>query len=204
MTEPARENRTPFDWEARFQRDDAPWERKGPHPAVAHFRQAGVLTAGASIYVPGCGRGAEPVALAKLGLRVTASDVAPSAVKFQRDQITAAGVNATVIEADGLDWRPPFPFDLVWEQTFLCAIHPHDRARYEAMAFEALKPGGGLIALFMQKEERGGPPYGCSLEAMQALFTTERWDWPDDDAFTPFPHPALGGKVELGGVLRRR
>ncbi|XBQ15571.1 MAG: methyltransferase domain-containing protein [Oceanicaulis sp.] len=204
MSDPEFENRTPFDWEARFRDDDTPWERAGPHPAIAHFRKAGVLTAGSSIYVPGCGRGAEPVALAKLGLRVTASDVAPSAVKFQRDQITAAGVNASVMEADGLDWRPAVPFDLLWEQTFLCAIHPHDRARYEATAFESLKPGGGLIALFMQKDERGGPPYGCSLPAMRELFSEDRWAWPEADRFTAFPHPALGGKAELGGVLKRR
>ena len=105
---------------------------------------------------------------------------------------------------DGLAWRPPVPFDLLWEQTFLCAIHPHDRARYEQTAHAVLKPGARLIALFMQKDEPGGPPYGCSLEAMRALFPAERWIWPGDEAFTPFPHPSLNGKPELGGILVRR
>lgn len=198
------ENRTPFDWETRFKDDDAPWERPGLHPAVEHFRKTGVLTAGQSIYVPGCGRSPEPVAFARFGLRVTASDVAPSAVKRQKEQFTAAGLEAAVVEADGLDWRPAIPFDLVWEQTFLCAIHPHDRPRYETMACEVLKPGGRLIALFMQKDEPGGPPYGCSLEAMRSLFPESRWAWPEDDAFTPFPHPSLNDKAELAAVLTRR
>ncbi|MEQ8406287.1 MAG: methyltransferase domain-containing protein [Oceanicaulis sp.] len=198
------EARTPFDWETRFKAGDAPWERDGLHPAVAHFRAAGVLTAGQSIYVPGCGRSPEPVAFARFGLRVTASDVAPSAVTRQKEQFTAAGLDGAVFEADGLDWRPPVPFDLLWEQTFLCAIHPHDRARYERMAYEVLKPGGRLIALFMQKEERGGPPYGCALEAMRTLFPEERWAWPADEDFTPFPHPSLNGKPERGGLLVRR
>jgi len=198
------ENRTQVDWETRFQADDAPWERRGLHPALEHFRKAGLLTAGQSIYVPGCGRSPEPVAFARLGLRVSASDVAPSAVKRQKEQITAAGLNAAVFEADGLDWRPPVPFDLLWEQTFLCAIHPRDRERYEQMAHEVLKPGARLIALFMQKDEPGGPPYGCSLGAMRLLFPAARWDWPADADFTPFPHPDLGGKAELGGVLVRR
>ncbi|MGJ3231554.1 MAG: methyltransferase domain-containing protein [Oceanicaulis sp.] len=196
--------RTPFDWEARFKASDAPWERAGLHPAVEHFRKAGVLTAGQSIYVPGCGRSPEPVAFARFGLRVTASDVAPTAVRRQKDQITAAGLNAAVVEADGLDWRPPVPFDLLWEQTFLCAIHPHDRGRYERMAFDVLKPGARLVALFMQKDAPGGPPYGCALDAMRNLFPEDRWTWPADAAFTPFPHPSLDGKPELGGVLVRR
>lgn len=198
------EVRTTMDWESKFQADDAPWERGGVHPAVAHFRKTGVLTAGQSIYVPGCGRSPEPAAFARFGLRVTASDVAPSAVKRQKEQMTAAGLDAAVFEADGLAWRPPIPFDLMWEQTFLCAIHPRDRARYEAMAFEVLKPGGRLIALFMQKDEPGGPPYGCGLEAMEALFPAERWTWPAASEFVDFPHPSLGGKAERGGVLIRR
>jgi SAM-dependent methyltransferase len=202
--QPDSQNRTAFDWETRFQTGDAPWEREGPHPAVAHFRKAGVLIAGQSIYVPGCGRSPEPTALARYGLRVTASDIAPSAVKRQKEQITAAGVNAAVIETDGLQWRPPAPFDLLWEQTFLCAIHPHDRERYEQMAHDVLKPGGRLIALFMQKDERGGPPYSCPIEAMQELFAQARWSWPADTAFTAFPHPSLNGKPELGAVLVRR
>jgi len=196
--------RTPFDWETRFKADDAPWEREGLHPAVAHFRKAGVLTAGQSIYVPGCGRSPEPVALARQGLRVTASDIAPSAVRRQRDQITAAGLNAAVIEADGLDWRPPVPFDLLWEQTFLCAIHPRDRDRYEGMAHDVLKPGARLIALFMQKDEPGGPPYGCAIPAMRELFSEARWTWPDEESLTSFPHPSLNGKAECAAVLVRR
>lgn len=198
------ENHTPLDWEAKFKAGDAPWERGGLHPAAAHFRQTGMLTADKSIYVPGCGRSPEPVAFARYGLRVTASDVAPSAVKRQSEQMTAAGLDAAVFEADGLSWRLPAPFDLLWEQTFLCAIHPHDRPRHEKMAFEVLKPGGRLIALFMQKDEPGGPPYGCSLPAMRLLFPETRWIWPADDAFIAFPHPELGGKAELGGVLVRR
>jgi len=200
----ANENRTPFDWETRFKTDDAPWERGGLHPAVAHFRQTGLLTASQSIYVPGCGRSPEPVAFAREGLRVTASDVAPSAVKRQTEQMMAAGLDAAVFEADGLDWRPPVPFDLLWEQTFLCAIHPHDRQRYEAMAFEMLKPGGHLIALFMQKDEPGGPPFGCSIEAMRQLFSEARWIWPDDADLVAFEHPKLNDKAELAGVLVRR
>ena len=203
MTDSRSETRTPFDWEHRFRTEDAPWERGGVHPAVAHWLKTGALKPGARVYAPGCGRGLEPKALAEAGLDVTASDVAPSAAAYQWEALKPYP-NAGMVEADSLDWRPGAPFDALYEQTFLCAIHPHQRENYEAMAFEVLKPGGGLLALFMQKAERGGPPYGCSIEAMRALFPETRWIWPPDEAFTPFPHPNLGGKAELGGGLVRR
>ena len=172
--------------------------------ALAVWAERGLLARGRSILVPGCGRGAEPAGLARLGLAVTASDIAPSAVAWQRETARREGLDYAAIEADGLDWRPDAPFDLLWEQTFLCAIPPRDRERYAAMAADCVRPGGALLAHFMQKEERGGPPYGCPLEAMRALFAETDWIWPTDESFTPFPHPRLDGKVELGGALIRR
>lgn len=203
MTDPVSENRSPFDWEQRFRNEDAPWERGGVHPAVAHWLNTGALKPGDHVYVPGCGRGREPKALAAAGLKVTASDVAPSAAAYQWNALKAYS-DARIVEDDSLDWRPEAPFDALYEQTFLCAIHPRQREIYEAMAFQVLKPGGKLLALFMQKTERGGPPYGCLLPDMRDLFPESRWIWPQEDAFTSFPHPNLGGKAELGGVLLRR
>ena len=203
MTKPASDARTPFDWEQRFRAEDAPWERGGEHPALAHWLKTGALTPGERVYVPGCGRGLEPAALARAGMAVVASDIAPSAAAFQRRAL-APHSSAEIIQGDSLAWRPDTPFDALYEQTFLCAIHPRQREAYEAMAFDVLRPSGKLLALFMQKDERGGPPYGCSAPAMRKLFPSTRWIWPEPEAFTPFPHPNLGGKAELGGVLVRR
>lgn len=203
VSDPISEDRTPMDWEARFKDDDAPWERGGVHPAVAHWIAAGALAPGLSVYVPGCGRGLEPAHLSEAGLEVTASDLAPSAVAYQR-QALEGFANATALEANGLSWRPDAPFDRLYEQTFLCAIHPRDREAYAQMAFEVLKPGGQLLALFMQKDERGGPPYGCSIPAMKTLFSEARWIWPEAESLTPFPHPRLNDKAELASVLTRR
>ena len=186
MTETS--ERTPFDWETRFRDDDTPWERRQLHPAAAHWLESSVLAPGLAVIVPGCGRAPEVVAFARAGLKVIAGDVSPTALAWQREQLDEAGA----------------PVDLVYEQTFLCAIPPRLREDYERALTGWLKPGGRLLALFMQKEERGGPPYGCALEAMHALFPAERWDWPADEDFTAWPHPSLNGKPELGGVLFRR
>ena len=200
------ETNTPagVDWEQRFRDEDAPWERDHVHPAVAHWAAAGVLTPGARIHVPGCGRGREPEALARLGLAVTAVDLSETAMAWQRARLGDAGLDAALVTGDALAFRPDPPADLVWEQTFLCAINPHDRKRYEAMAFDSLAPGGRLLALFMQKEERGGPPYGCGLDAMRALFAPARWSWPAPETFTAFAHPSMGPQAEIAVVLSRR
>ena len=192
------------DWEQRFRDEDAPWERDHVHPAVAYWAGDGVLTPGARIHVPGCGRGREPEALARLGLAVTAVDLSGTAMAWQRERLEAAGLDADLVTGDALAFRPDPPADLLWEQTFLCAIHPRDRERYEAMAYESLRPGGRLLALFMQKHERGGPPYGCELDAMRVLFPPERWGWPEEATFERFPHPSMGEQAEIGVVLTRR
>lgn len=193
----------PVDWDARFRADDAPWERKGLHPAFAHWQALGLLTPESSIYVPGCGRGEEPLALAKAGLSVTAIDLSATAIAWQRARFADAGLSAHLEAGDAIAYRPDTPFDLYWEQTFLCAIPPRLREAYETAAHAQIRPGGALLALFMQKEEMGGPPYGCGLPAMRTLFPDTRWQWPDSEP-TAFPHPGLSGKPELAVALVRR
>ncbi|MEO1038279.1 MAG: methyltransferase domain-containing protein [Pseudomonadota bacterium] len=194
---------TGVDWEARFRADDAPWERAGLHPAFQAWAEAGVLSDGARIFIPGCGRGAEVVEAARLGLDVAALDLSGTAIAWQGEHLDQAGLKAELVVGDGLAWRPTEPFDLVYEQTFLCAIQPGQRGDYEAMAQAVLRPGGKLLALFMQKQERGGPPYGCDLDAMRALFAPTRWSWPDVEP-RAFPHPGLDDLAELAIVLTRR
>ena len=203
MTAPSSEDRSAVDWEARFVADDAPWERRSVHPVVQDWIDAGHLSVGQSVLIPGCGRSAEPLALAQHGLNVTCSDIAPSATAYQAKVFEREGLSGAFLQTDGLSYRPDIPFDALYEQTFLCAIHPHHRLAYEAMAHAVIRPGGQLLALFMQKQERGGPPYGCDLSAMRALFDETRWHWPTGNPVT-YPHPGLNDKAELGVVLIRR
>ena len=201
--------RKALDWDNRFRNDETPWERSGLHPAAARWLEDGVLAPQARVIIPGCGRSPEVEALARAGLHVIAGDLSDTALAWQADRLTAAGLAVELVRGDMLEgengaWMPDAPVDLVYEQTFLCAIPPRLRETYEAALIRWLKPGGRLLALFMQKAERGGPPYGCSLEAMRALFPDTRWIWPADESFVPCPHPSLNGKPELAGILTRR
>ncbi len=186
-----------LDWEARFAAGTTPWERGAVHPALAAWLAAGTLSPG-RILVPGAGRGAEPLALARAGFAVSVVDVAPRSVAFQREAL--AGTAAEVVEADLFAYAPAAPFDAIYDQTCLCALPPATWSRYAARLAGWLRPGGVLAVLFMQSGKHDGPPFHCAEPAMRALFAAPAWAWPDTPA-PPIPHPA--GFTELPVLLRR-
>lgn len=195
-------------WQARFESGDTPWDRGGAGPQLLRWLLAGQLTP-CRIAVPGCGGGSDVVELARHGFEVTAIDYAEAACERTRKRLADAGLRADVVRADVLEWRPQRPFDAVYEQTCLCALHPRHWRRYEQSLASWLRPGGRLCALFMQRPrptamEQGlieGPAYHCDINGMRALFCDERWEWPRPP-FDRVPHPA--GWHELAAVLTRR
>src|SRR5574341_1660792 len=109
-------------WEQRFAAGDTPWDRGDVNPRLGAWIAAGALKP-CRIPVPGCGSGYEVAALAKAGFAVTALDYASEAIARTRQRVKEAGVEAEVVEADALAWRPARPLDAVYEQTCLCR-HP--------------------------------------------------------------------------------
>lgn len=185
-------------WEKRYREGRTGWDRGQPSPALALWRDRGLLQGG-RILVPGCGRGHELVELAALGLQVTAIDLAPSALQAARAALVGRGLAAELIAADVLDWQPAEPFDLVYEQTCLCALHPDRWPRYAAQLYGWLKPGGWLLAAFMQTGRTGGPPFDSPPQTMRVLFSPPAWQWPAE--LIRIEHPS--GLHELCGALQR-
>ena len=194
-------------WQERFESQRTPWDRGAVNPALAPLLAQGVLPLGARVLVPGCGAGYEVVQLAAQGFRPVAVDYAPAAVGLTRARLAQAGLDAEVIEADLLDWAPSAPVDAIWDQTCLCALHPDLWVAYAQRLASWLAPGGSLMLLAVQIERDGrrdgrieGPPYHCDINAVRALFPSNRWQWPRP----PYPrhaHPA--GFAELEVVLER-
>ncbi len=222
---------TPAFWQSRFIEGSTPWDRGAPNPQLERWIRAGALrpVAGrqarasgsddprvARVLVPGCGAGHEVALLAEWGFDVTAIDYAPAAIEQARARLASlmhSGrsehlMRAEIVEADVFAYAPGAPFDAVYEQTCLCAIHPDDWRGYADRLYEWLAPGGALFALFMQMQRPGaaggrieGPPYHCDVNAMRALFPATHWDWPRP------PYPAIDhpmGATELPVVLVRR
>ena len=194
-------------WQSHFDAGRTPWDRGEPSPQLARWLDGGDL-APCRIAVPGCGSGHEVVRLARAGFEVTGVDYAPAAVARTCAALAGAAAAATVVEADVLAWKPREPFDAVYEQTCLCALHPDHWVAYTRQLHAWLRSGGKLFALFMQAVRPGaetgaiqGPPYHCDVNAMRALFDGSRWTWPKPP-YERVPHPI--GFAELAVVLTRR
>ncbi len=61
-------------------------------------------------------------------------------------------------------------FDLVYERTFLCAMHPRRWARYAKRVAELLRPGGKLIGIFFYGTEPEPPPYPINKTQAAKIF----------------------------------
>jgi SAM-dependent methyltransferase len=195
-------------WQQRFESGDTPWDRGAPSPQLLRWLDEASLRP-CRIAVPGCGSGWDAVELARRGFSVTAVDLVPAACDRTRARAHAAGVSLEVVQSDMLAWRPPEPFDAVFEQTCLCAIHPFHWSGYAGSMRAWIRSDGALWALFMQRPRASaidegrveGPPYHCDISAMQLLFPAADWAWPEPP-LVKVPHPA--GWHELGACLRRR
>lgn len=161
------------EWEERYRRGDTPWEKGAAHPALLAWLESN-LVAG-RVLVPGCGLGHDVRALAKAGADVVGLDVARLAIAAA--QTFPRQSSEMYLEGDLFDpgaFRDQF--DWVFEHTCFCAIQPDRRADYVRRVSELLKPGGHLLAIFFlnpeyDESDAGGPPFGCGLDELNALFS---------------------------------
>jgi SAM-dependent methyltransferase len=171
-------------WQSRFVSGQTPWDRGAVNPQLHAWLAAGDVPRG-RVCVPGCGSGWEVAELARHGFEVTALDYAPAAVERTRALLTREGLDARVEIADVLAWTPEGPFDAIYEQTCLCALHPDSWGEYASRLHRWLGADGVLLCLFMQAPRPNaaegwieGPPYHCDIAGMRALFPGTRWRWP--------------------------
>lgn len=190
-------------WQQRFVEQRTPWDRGEVNPALEPLLARRVLPDGGRVLVPGCGAGHEVLRLARAGFRVLGVDYAPAAVALTRERVSAAGLDAEVVEADLLAWTPPERFEAIWDQACLCALHPDRWVPYATRLADWLAPGGVLVLLAVQVEREGrrqgfieGPPYHCDVNAMRALFPSGAWDWPQPP-YESRPHPAGFSELQL-------
>lgn len=200
-------------WQQRYDNQQTGWDRGGPSPTLLRWLETEQLTnhlpvdhlaadgnpSSTRVLIPGCGRGHEVVELARRGFDVTAIDFAESAVKHLVARLAEQDLVASVVCESVLDYAVERPVDVIYEQTCLCALDPRHWAAYEQQLHANLKINGRLLALFMQTDAAGGPPFHCGLEAMRNLFPEQRWLWASE-SFT-VDHPR--GMTEIAQVLTK-
>lgn len=132
---------------------------------------------GMSALVPGCGRAYDALALAEHGFEsVVALDLSPTACKAAETEIETSGSASLAVRervhvrcGDFFDTDGD-TFDLIWDNTFLCALEPEARERWAAQMKAKLAPGGTLITcVFPIGEREGGPPFAMSVPLVRDL-----------------------------------
>jgi SAM-dependent methyltransferase len=156
-------------WDAMFRADSGGWELGRPSPPLeTWFLEHSPKDLRA--LVVGCGRGHDARMLARLGARVTAIDLAPTAIAEAR----AATDPALAVDFQQRDLFTlaggPAEFDLVVEHTCFCAIDLARRDEYVDCVADVLRPGGALVGLFYAHGRAGGPPFTTSRDEVVARF----------------------------------
>jgi len=183
----------PAFWEALYARGEDGWELGAPTPPLRALLARGRFPSGRAA-VLGCGRGHDARLLAARGNAVWGFDFSPTAIAEAR-RLTppapgpserAAGPPPTFEDRDVFSLPGVYPgfFDLAWEYTCFCAIHPSRRPEYVQAVRRILKPGGLLAALFYPlRDGSGGPPFPVRQDEIRRLF--EPWF-----VFLEAAHPA--------------
>ncbi|KAE8158446.1 S-adenosyl-L-methionine-dependent methyltransferase [Aspergillus tamarii] len=166
------------------------WDRGMPSPALIDFIEERVnpLTEDGrrkKALVPGCGKGYDVVMLALHGFDVFGLEVSETGASVAREYAQSElhspqdynfgsqfkespGVRkgeVTILQGDFFkrDWESVTQFDLIYDYTFLCALHPNTRRHWAARMADLLAPSGQLVCLefpLFKDPKMPGPPWG--------------------------------------------
>lgn len=195
-----------MDWDERYTTNDTPWDQGEAAPPLIEWLEAWNARAPGSlsdthVLVPGCGYGHDVRLLAAHGALALGVDISPTAIERARQagQVGAEMYRETDFLNLDRDLRDRFHW--VFEHTLFCAIPIEKRPDYVKSVAQALRPGGCLVAIWYREPDRKGreddgePPYGVTLEEIEALFS-ERFErlasWVPKNAY-----PGREGREQL-------
>ena len=121
------------------------------------------------ILIPGCGNSYEGDYLWQQGFKnVHVLDFAQEAiVNFKK--LSPKFPVENIIEKDFFEHHDTY--DVIFEQTFFCAIHPSRREEYVKHISSLLKENGKLVGVLFNRDFDGGPPFGGNSEEYKNLFS---------------------------------
>ena len=163
----AADSAVPAFWDQRYASGETPWVlRKIPHTLRSFLKKRPTRK---RILIPGCGTDHGVIkAFADAGFEVTAIDFSPVALAETKKAL--GNFDGKIMRADFFKSDFERRFDLVYERTFLCAMHPRKWAGYANRVAELLRPGGKLIGIFFYGTEPEPPPYPINKTRAKELF----------------------------------
>ncbi|PYI76801.1 MAG: SAM-dependent methyltransferase [Verrucomicrobia bacterium] len=158
---------SPRFWNQRYASGQTPWLVHSVPAALRAFLKR-TKTRGA-VLIPGCGT--DHLALQTFqtaGFDVTAIDF--SKVAVARTKNALGHFEGEIVLGDFFTFDFGKRFDLIYERTFLCALHPRRWRRYAARVAELLRSRAILAGIFLYGEEPDPPPYPLSKSTAAEIF----------------------------------
>jgi SAM-dependent methyltransferase len=124
--------------------------------------------------VPGCGLGHDAEALAQAGWAVTAVDYAAGLEPLVSGRFGPLGCR--FVAEDALTFEDDEQYDLLFDHTFFCAIHPEDRVAFGELARRLVRPGGRVCSIVFPAGKaigEGGPPWGIATSDLAEVLAPE-------------------------------
>ncbi len=156
-------------WNNLYQQQETRWDIGYPSTPLKEYIDQ-INDKNQSILIPGCGNSYEAEYLLQKGFtNITLIDIA-SLLTATLEKKFSNYLNKELKIITGDFFKLDKQFDLIFEQTFFCALDPSLRTSYMKKMHELLKPGGRLIGVLFNRSFEGGPPFGGNLEEYQELF----------------------------------
>lgn len=156
-------------WDSRYQTEQTGWDLGTASGPIKKYIDQ-LTNKELRILIPGCGNAYEAEHLLESGFKnITLIDISPSLVQQLRKKFDGRE-NITVLEGDFFEHQGEY--DLILEQTFMCALDPSMREDYVKKIHSLLGEKGKLSGLlFGVHFEKAGPPFGGSSSEYESLFS---------------------------------
>lgn len=156
-------------WTTRYHSGQTPWDLGRAPLALLDWlsRNPG----GSRVLIPGVGSGHELPEFRRAGWEITAIDLSQAAIDRARARLGGDETGVMLIPGDFFSAHLPFgSFDLLYERTFLCALHPARWRRAVARMASLLKPQGLIAGHYYFGDKTDGPPFGLGQGEDDTLF----------------------------------
>ena len=155
-------------WDKKYQSHQTGWDIGSiSEPLKCYIDQ--IKNKDIQILIPGCGNAHEAKYLLDKGFtNITIIDISETLIHILKEVFRDRN-QINIIHGDFFEHQDNY--DLIFEQTFFCAINPNLRISYVKKMHQLLKKNGKLVGVLFDKNFESGPPFGGNQKEYIQLFS---------------------------------